>query len=127
MGWKGPQRVRPRETDPVIAFASTPIARMTIWHGFYHLPDIGHLSLWTKRKCQVKIPQTAAVRFSLDETFDVGEDTGTPALEGYADRMPFKFTGELKRLVMVLQPQKLSEEEQRQLRQELARALMAVQ
>jgi arylsulfatase len=76
---------------------------------------------------QVRIPQTVAIRFSLDETFDVGEDTGTPVLEDYADMMPFKFTGELKRFVVVLEPLKLSEEEQKRLHQELARAMMAVQ
>ena len=76
---------------------------------------------------QVKIPKTIGVRFSLDETFDVGEDTGTPVLEDYADKMPFKFTGELKKFVVVLQPLKLSEEEQRRLHEELAKAMMAVQ
>lgn len=72
------------------------------------------------------IPRTIGVRFSLDETFDVGEDTGTPVIEDYAGKMPFRFTGTLKRLAVVLEPQNLSEEEQRRLREELARALMAV-
>ena len=76
---------------------------------------------------QVKITKTIGVRFSLDETFDVGEDTGTPVLEDYADKMPFKFTGELKKFAVVLQPQKLSEEEQKRLHEELAKAMMAVQ
>jgi arylsulfatase len=76
---------------------------------------------------QVKIPKTIGVRFSLDETFDVGEDTGTPVLEDYAEKMPFKFTGELKKFVVVLQPLKLSEEEQKRLHEELAKAMMAVQ
>jgi arylsulfatase len=76
---------------------------------------------------QVKIPKTIGVRFSLDETFDVGEDTGTPVLEDYADKMPFKFTGDLKKFVVVLQPLKLSEEEQKRLHEELAKAMMAVQ
>ena len=76
---------------------------------------------------EVKIPQTVGVRFSLDETFDVGEDTGTPVLEEYAEKMPFRFTGSLKRLGVVLEPHKLSEEEQRRLHGELAKAMMAVQ
>jgi arylsulfatase len=29
--------------------------------------------------------------YSIDETLDIGEDRGTPILEDYADRMPFKF------------------------------------
>src|SRR5208282_6816288 len=31
--------------------------------------------------------------YSVDETLDVGEDRGTPILEDYADRMPFKYAG----------------------------------
>src|SRR5262249_15540774 len=38
---------------------------------------------------QGRIPQTVGVRFSLDETFDVGADTGTPVIEDYVDKMPF--------------------------------------
>ncbi len=66
------------------------------------------------------------IRFSLDETFDIGEDTGTPVVEDYADKMPFAFQGTLHRFVVVLQPQKLSEEDQQRLLAELARASMAV-
>jgi hypothetical protein len=80
-----------------------------------------------KEVAQVRIPQTVGVRFSLDETFDVGEDTGTPVLEAYESKMPYRFTGTLKRFVVVLEPLKLSEEEQRRLHNELAKAMMAVQ
>jgi arylsulfatase len=80
-----------------------------------------------KEVAQVRIPKTIGVRFSLDETFDVGADTGTPVLEDYADKMPFKFTGDLKKFVVVLEPLKLSEEEQKRLHEELAKAMMAVQ
>jgi hypothetical protein len=31
-----------------------------------------------------QIARTVPIRFSLDETFDVGEDTGTPVVEDYA-------------------------------------------
>ena len=66
------------------------------------------------------------MRFSLDETFDVGGDTGTPVLEEYADRMPFRFTGTLKKFAVVLEPLKLSADEQRRLHEELAKAMVAV-
>ena len=62
------------------------------------------------------------VRFSLDETFDVGEDTGTPVVEDYVDKMPFRFTGTLKRFAVVLEPVKLSDEEQDRLLEEEAQA-----
>jgi hypothetical protein len=40
------------------------------------------------------------VRFSLDETFDIGEDTGTPVSEDYD--APFKFTGQIEKVVVRL-------------------------
>jgi arylsulfatase len=79
-----------------------------------------------KQVGQRQIPQTIGVRFSLDETFDVGEDTGTPVLETYEDKMPFRFTGTLKRFVAVLEPSKLSAEEQQRLHEQLANAMAAV-
>ncbi len=75
----------------------------------------------------MRISKTIGVRFSFDETFDVGEDTGTPVVEDYVDQMPFPFTGTLKRFTVVLKPLKLSEEEQRRLHEELAKAMAAVQ
>jgi arylsulfatase len=50
-----------------------------------------------------RIPQTIGVRFSLDETFDIGSDMGTPVVEDYVDKMPFAFTGTLKRFVVILE------------------------
>ncbi len=80
-----------------------------------------------KQVAQGKIPQTIGIRFSLDETFDVGEDTGTPVSEDYAGAMPYAFSGTLKRFAVVLEPENLSDEEKARLRNELAKALMAVQ
>jgi arylsulfatase A-like enzyme len=79
-----------------------------------------------KQAAQGRVERTIPVRFSLDETFDIGEDTGTPVLEEYEEKMPFRFTGMLKRFVVVLEPQKLSTDEQRRLRHELAKAMAAV-
>ena len=72
------------------------------------------------------IPQTVPIRFSLDETFDIGEDTGTPVVEDYVDKMPYSFTGKLKKFVVILEPEKLTEEERQQLLAEEARAGLAV-
>jgi arylsulfatase len=52
---------------------------------------------------QGRIDHTIRVRFSLDETMDFGEDTGTPVVEDYADKMPFKFTGTLNKFVIQLE------------------------
>ncbi len=87
----------------------------------------GTLFVDGKQVARGRIPQTTIVRFSLDETFDVGEDTGTPVVEDYADNMPFPFTGTLKKFVVVLEPQKLTAEERKRLLEEEAKASMAVQ
>ncbi len=60
------------------------------------------LSVDGKQVAQGKIEHTIALRFSLDETMDVGEDTGTPVVEDYLAQMPFKFTGNLKKVTVEL-------------------------
>jgi arylsulfatase len=62
----------------------------------------GALFVDGKQVAQGKIERTVPVRFSGDETMDVGEDTGTPVVEDYAAKMPFKFTGDLKKVVIKL-------------------------
>lgn len=49
-----------------------------------------------------RIDHTIANRFSLDETFDVGEDTGTAVVADYSTRMPFRFNGSLDKLTIDL-------------------------
>jgi arylsulfatase len=56
----------------------------------------GSLFVNDKKVGEARIAKTERLRYSFDETFDVGEDTGTPATESY--RVPFKFTGNLKRV-----------------------------
>ena len=62
----------------------------------------GTLSVDGKQVAQGKIERTIPIRFSLDETMDVGMDTGTPVVEDYLAKMPFKFTGKLKKVVIEL-------------------------
>jgi hypothetical protein len=62
----------------------------------------GTLSVDGNQVAKGKIERTILVRFSLDETFDIGMDTGTPVVEDYVNKMPFKFTGELKNVVIDL-------------------------
>jgi hypothetical protein len=60
-----------------------------------------------------RIERTLPFRISIDETLDIGEDTGTPVCEDYADKMPFKFTGSLKQVVIDIGQEKLSSEDKR--------------
>jgi arylsulfatase A-like enzyme len=54
-----------------------------------------------KKVGEGRIDRTMMVGFSLDETFDVGEDSGTPAGDY---RVPFRFTGKLEKLTIDLKP-----------------------
>jgi hypothetical protein len=60
-----------------------------------------------------KLARTIPFRVSADETFDIGEDTGTPVSEDY--HVPFKFTGALNKVVVMLGEPALSTEDQRTL------------
>ena len=62
----------------------------------------GTLLVDGKQVAQGRIERTVPNRFSLDETFDVGLDTGTPVVEDYAGEMPFKFTGKLEKFTIDL-------------------------
>jgi len=60
------------------------------------------LSADGKRIAQGRIEHTVPIRFSLDEGLDVGEDTGTPVNLSYD--VPFKFTGKIDKVTIVLKP-----------------------
>ena len=53
-------------------------------------------------------------RFSTDETFDTGLDTGSPVSDDYQSL--FKFTGKLKKVEIDLAPEKLSKADLDELR-----------
>jgi hypothetical protein len=57
-----------------------------------------------------RIERTIPFRISADETLDIGEDTGTPVSEDY--QVPFKFSGDLKKVAIQLTDAALSAEEQ---------------
>jgi hypothetical protein len=57
-----------------------------------------------------RIERTIPFRISADETLDIGEDTGTPVSEEY--HLPFKFTGDLKKVAIQLTDAPLSPQDQ---------------
>ncbi|MCX5516506.1 arylsulfatase [Kaistia algarum] len=60
------------------------------------------LSVDGAKVAETKIAATVPFIYSVDETFDVGEDRGTPILEDYADRMPFAYGGKIAEVVLDL-------------------------
>jgi hypothetical protein len=74
------------------------------------------LSVDGKKVAEQKLARTIPFRVSADETFDVGEDTGTPVSEDY--HVPFKFTGILNKVVINLGEAALTPQEQKELDQQ---------
>ena len=68
----------------------------------------GTLAVDGKKVAEGRIDKTAPFRFSLDESFDVGEDTGTPVIDEYDSKMPFKFSGALKKVEIKLAADQLT-------------------
>jgi arylsulfatase len=85
----------------------------------------GRLTVDGKQVAKGRIEHTIRARFSLDETMDFGEDTGTPVIEDYAAKMPFKFTGRLNTFVIQLGENQLGAVEKKELA-EAARKVAAV-
>ncbi|MGH7787161.1 MAG: sulfatase-like hydrolase/transferase [Candidatus Binatia bacterium] len=81
------------------------------------------LSVDGKQAGTAKLARTLAFRMALDETFDCGEDTGTPVSEDY--RVPFRFTGTIGKVAVRLGEEKITPAEQRQFDEIRGRGVMA--
>jgi len=57
-----------------------------------------------KKVAEGRVEGTIFGRFSADETFDIGLDTGSPVSDQYAS--PFKFTGAINRIEVDIAPTK---------------------
>jgi arylsulfatase A-like enzyme len=66
----------------------------------------GTLSVDGQQVAQRHLERTVPLRFSLDETLDVGQDTGTPLSRDY--KVPFKFTGSLESVTVELLPMQMA-------------------
>jgi arylsulfatase len=85
----------------------------------YQGPGLGKGGLVTltvdgRPAAEGKLERTVPLRFSVDETLDIGEDTGTPASEDY--HVPFKFTGDLNKVMIELSDNKLTPDEEQEIR-----------
>jgi arylsulfatase len=81
------------------------------------------LSVNGRKVASDKIPRTIPFRMSLDETLDIGEDTGTPISEDY--KVPFEFTGELQKLTIQITDHPLTEEQLQRYREAQVKAALS--
>ncbi|MBH8574056.1 arylsulfatase [Nostocaceae cyanobacterium CENA369] len=61
---------------------------------------IGKLFINEQQVAEGRVEKTIAYRLALDETFDIGRDTGTPVVDSY--QVPFAFTGNLQQVSLEL-------------------------
>lgn len=73
------------------------------------------LTVDSEKVASEHLPQTIAYRMSLNETLDIGEDTGTPISEDY--KVQFKFTRKLEKVTINITEEKLTEEQLEEYRQ----------
>jgi hypothetical protein len=52
----------------------------------------------SKKAAEGRIEKTLPFRFSLNESFDIGQDTGTPVIDEYDANMPFPFRATLHKV-----------------------------
>ncbi|REK06831.1 MAG: arylsulfatase [Planctomycetota bacterium] len=81
------------------------------------------LSVDAKKVASGKLARTVPFRMSLDETLDIGEDTGTPINDDY--RLPFAYGGALENVTINLSEHTLTEEQLQQYREGRVRAALA--
>jgi arylsulfatase A-like enzyme len=85
----------------------------------------GTISVDGKQVAQGRIANSMPSRFSFDETFDIGEDTGTPVSEEYD--VPFKFSGKIEKVVVNLGETKLGAADQQTIRDMERKARLTVE
>jgi hypothetical protein len=51
-----------------------------------------------------RVPRTAKLGFTANDTFDVGMDSYSPVSLAYFDRAPFKFNGSIERVHVTYLP-----------------------
>ena len=73
-----------------------------------------------QKKPYEKTAHTIPLLMSIDETFDIGLDTGTGVDESY--KLPFKFTGTINKLTVKLGPSQMTATEKRAIQEKLALA-----
>ena len=83
----------------------------------------GTLSVDGKVVATTKFPRTIAFRMSLDETLDIGEDTGTPVSEDY--KVPFDFTGEIEKVTIKITDHPLTDEQLQRYREAQVKAALS--
>jgi arylsulfatase A-like enzyme len=81
----------------------------------------GVLSVDGQEVARKTMPHTIPLMMTIDETFDIGSDTRS-SVDDHEYDVPFRFTGNIDKLTIKLGPSQLSAEDQRKMKEAVARA-----
>jgi hypothetical protein len=115
--WQGPEDLSPGKHTLEFDFKYDGLGFATL--AFNNLSGIGRPGTGTF-KVDGKVVATQAMErtipllLPIDETFDIGSDTGTP-VDDRDYQVPFKFTGKIAKLAIKVEPPVLTEEDKRKL------------
>ncbi len=111
--WFGQSRYRVTSSETLPADKST--IRVEFKYDGGGLAKGGTVRLFVndKKVGEGRVDKTIFGRFSADETFDTGLNTGSPVSNLY--QSPFKFTGTLNKIEINIAPTNLSADEQQQI------------
>jgi hypothetical protein len=84
-------------------------------------PGTGTFKVDGKVMSTQTLKRTVPLTLPWDETFDVGSDTGTP-VDDRDYQVPFRFTGKIDKLVVAIDPPRLTPEDARKLKEAEAKA-----
>lgn len=113
--WEAPQALPPGNHTIVFDFALNPQGETPFGHA-----GIGTLSVNGQQVAQRTLPRTVPFIFAWDETFDVGQDTGTP-VDDRDYQVPFAFTGRIARITVDLGDSSVTPESVRSFAEAMAR------
>ena len=78
----------------------------------------GVMTVDGKEFARKAIPHTIPFLMAIDESFDIGSDTGTGVDDSY--KLPFHFTGTIDKLTYKLGPEQMTAAERRAMEERLA-------
>jgi arylsulfatase len=117
--WEGPEPLSPGKHTIVFDFKYDGLGFATL--AFNNMsgigrPGTGTLTVDDKAVSTQKMEHTVPLILPIDETFDIGSDTGTP-VDDKDYQVPFQFTGKIQKLTISLEPPLLTPEDIKRLKE----------
>jgi len=115
--WEAPQALPPGKHTIVFDFKYDGLGFATL--AFNNMSGIGRsgsgaLKVDGQVVATHTMERTIPLILPIDETFDIGADTGTP-VDDHDYQVPFAFTGKINKLTIALDPPKLTPDDEKKL------------